>query len=250
MLLGAAIVIVLLGALVTAALYSETVFRETLRIVQPMIPGELKYGEIYGTLSGPIEAVNVDYEIAGTRVRVAQLRFDPSLFALLRGRVSLGDVDAENLEIRLPPPDDDAEDGPPPSPQEILETLRLPVDIHARSLKLDNVALLDGRGETLLALERLDVRLDWNRNALIVNDLDAVGPDMEVRGNVSLGLAPGNASTIDVEGHWHGRLPFPLAGRVHGEGDAESLRLDVQLHSPGDIALDSQLHDLLDAPRW
>lgn len=247
-LLGLVVLLVLLALTLTAALYSETVFRETLRIAQPMIPGELEYEHIEGTLAGRIELTSARYEIAGTRVEAEHLAFNPSALALLRGRVALGAVEARRLLIQLPARDGD-DDGAPARPREILDKLRLPVEISARSLDVSEAVLLNGQGNPLLVLDRLALGLKWTDEAIVIEDLHAVGPEIEVDGNVSLGLAGNHATDIDVQGRWQG-LKYPVAGSVRGSGDAGEAAISARISEPVDADIEAQLSELLDTPQW
>lgn len=247
-LLGLALLLALLALALTAALYSETVFRETLRVAQPMIPGELEYERISGTLAGRIELSNARYDISGTRVEVKLLAFNPSPLALLRGRIALSDVKASHLLIQLPAGDRDA-DSAPARPRDLLEKLRLPVEISARSLDITEAVLLDGQGEPLLVLDRIALGLAWTDETMVIEHLHATGTDIEVDGKISLGLAGNHVTEIDVQGRWEG-LPYPIAGSVQGSGDAGNAEISARISQPVNAGIEARLSELLDTPQW
>lgn len=243
-----AVLFALLGVLLVAAFQSETAFRAVLDVAKPFIPGELRYTQIGGTLAGPINIVDLDYRIAGTRIEAATLDVDLAPFALLAGRVSIDRLDADTLTVTLPPPDESRPDEPA-SPRDILAALALPVHITADAIDIETVRIIAGDGETLLALDALKAALDWNDERASITNLDASGPLFGAAGELSLGLKQGHTSELEVQGRWN-NATFPVAGSVAGSGDAAALDLTIELREPANATLVAQLRDLLDVPSW
>ncbi|HEX7047249.1 MAG TPA: translocation/assembly module TamB domain-containing protein [Gammaproteobacteria bacterium] len=256
--------VILLATLLTAAFYSSTAFRFALQTAQPFIPGELGYAAIDGTLAGPVHAENIVYKVSGTAIHADSLTFDISPWALLAGNVSLDHLSADELVVTLPPPDESEADKAPLQPRDILDALSLPMEISVDELAVNGFTLRDGnergplfqrgpdhevvRGD-LLQLETLRASLNWNAEQLAVTALDANGPQVSLTGDAVVGLASGHTSRIDLETVWRGGT-FPVAGSIHGDGNAEKLDLVIGIREPAQATLTAQFHDLFDTPAW
>ena len=249
LLFGTLAFVVLLGGLLAAALYSETVFRWAIDAAEPLIPGELAYESLEGSLAGPVNATGVEYTIDGTRVSVGKLGFDLSPSALLGNRIRIRSLDARDVTVTLPPPKAESEGDAPASPGDVIRKLALPVQLDIPGATLRDVHVQRANGEELLALEQLTLSLHWGERRIAIDDLDASGPALDAKGDAALGLSENARTELDLGFRWQGE-PVALGGRVTAEGDPERLELNVDLDAPAEAELHATLFDLLETPRW
>lgn len=248
LLFGIGLLLLLVVLLVAGIFYSDTVFRQVVSLAKPAIPGELRYTSLDGSLSGPIRLQDAYYEISGTVVTADELSFEIAPFSLFDGHVDLDDVRARNLAVTLAQ-GDDTQDQQPARPQDIVDALRLPVEISADEIRIDGFRLRSAQQETLLELEHFAAGLHWNDKRLDVRQLDANGPQVEADGRITLALARGERSNVNVDASWRGG-PFPVQGNITAQGTAAELDTHLQLVEPAIASLDVTLRDIFDTPQW
>jgi len=248
-LLGIGIFLLTLVLLVTGALYSEAVFRQVAQFARPLVPDELRYATVSGTLAGPVTFTGLEYRVADTRISADLLSFDIAPFALLGSRVNLEDVYARDLVVTLAAPAEEEPEQIPARPQDIIDALRLPVEIHADGIRVDEFVLQKADGETLLQLQRFAASLDWRDEYVEITSLETNGPQLEAAGSIRLGLVADESSHVDLDAAWHG-FAFPVRGHVTATGLPAQLDLNARLAQPARATLDARLQNLLDTPRW
>lgn len=243
---------VLLGLgllLVVLALNSEYALRRALALAAPMIPERFEYREVNGTLAGRIELRGVHYRVGNTDVVAERLAFSPSILPLLGRRIELGAVEANAVEVTLleaGPAEEDA--GEPADPRQIIESLQLPVEISADTVVIDELAIAR-EDAPLLALETLQLSLEWNTDVIDVRGLRARGADFSLDGDARLALAGYETTRIALQGNTSA-LQWPVAARLQAEGSLEALDIDGALTEPLDATLKMRLVDVLEDIRW
>lgn len=246
---GVTLFLVVLALLVTAAFHSESVFRQLASFAKPLVPGELQYEKISGTLAGPVVFTGLDYEIAGTNISAEHLGFDIAPLALLGGNVSLRNVQARELVIQLAESEQEPQTAEPAKPADILDALQLPVAINADNIVVDGFTLRSAQGESLLQLDRFSASLAWNEKRIELGSLQADGLLLTADGTVRLGLAENADTDLQLDVTWRG-LEFPLSGELQAHGTAAELRLNASLREPAQATLDATVGELLGTPRW
>lgn len=245
----AGIFLLILLLLVVAAFYSETVFRQVAKLARPVVPDELQYETVSGTLAGPVAFTSVTYRIAGTEISADHLSFDITPLSLLANRVNLQDVAARKLTVVLPKSEEAESEQAPTDLRGIIETLRLPVAITADSIRVDGFVLLDAARETVFEMDRFRASLDWSDERIAISALETTGPFLDANGDVALGLVQGAQSNALIDLAWHAG-EFPISVHVNAEGTTELLNVRVRADAPARATLHVLLHDLLDTPRW
>lgn len=247
-LIGFGIVVLLIAFALSVLLFTGAGLRTALTVAEPMIPGELSYDSIDGSIAGPVRIDGFDYRVADMRIQARTLAFNFAPSALLSGRIAVNDLDARDVRATLPPPGEEPADGDGED-RSLFETLSLPVHLDIDNASIRDAVLRDAAGKALLELARLNLSLDWNERHLAIDGLDAAGPALRASGFADIGLREGEDVSADLELRWTGE-PLPIAGELRAEGSVERVEIDATLNRPANARLDAVISGLAQTPRW
>jgi len=231
--------VLLVGLLVALSLFllaTPTGTRIVLGVVKDQVPG-LQVGEAQGRLGGTVVVDDVRWRGEGIEVGIRRLSLTPRLGALLGGVLGFSRIDAEGLRVRTyaTPPDAQAELGAAPWPS--IPTTRL---------TLRDAQWSDG--ETTLVLARASARAALQQPRLVLQALDAQGPDGRVSGSLAL----------DLE-RWlpEGRVEFDwrvgdrrLQGRIEGQRRRGAATATLALRAPWQATLSASTDPRQAWARW
>ncbi len=211
--------------------------------VGALLPGALEVGEVRGPLRGPLEIRDVVFhsDSADVRIRVVRLRWQ--LRELLRRRLDVESLTAEDVTIvrGLPRPLQEAKQGP-------LPDVHFSVNIAVHDALVKNVVVTGPAGDEQLRIDTLALQSAARGDTLRVERLSARGPRFSL--DASGWLRPQGDYPVDLQGRWAMRpqdLP-PLAGRARLSGSFEQLRVEHTLEAPfasrADLVLHRPMRDL------
>jgi translocation and assembly module TamB len=220
LLLATAIAGALLAALLAAigvALTTTAGARASLAALAKLVPGELAFGGVDGSIAAGLVLTNVRYESPEVAATLARIEIDPRLGALLDGRVVLSRLSLEDGTVDLRGSDSAAAPTEPSALPDIPEWLAV------RSLHLRNIALT-GSVEATVAV--LDANVAGPRIELEALEANVAGGQIAASGRARVGRDAG----ARVEGSW--TLP---AGADEGATDGGGTRIELA----ADIVLDA-----------
>lgn len=208
----------LLGLLALFLLATPTGTRIVLGMVQDQVPG-LRVGQAQGRLGGTVVVEDVRWQGDGVEVAIRRLSLVPRLGALVGGVLGFARIDAEGLRVRTFATPGTAQAGSAASSWP--------------SIPLTPLTLRDAQwsdGESTLVLAQASARVALQQPRLVLQALDAQGPDGRIGGTLAL----------DLE-HWlpEGSLEFDwrdgdrrLQGRIEGQRQRRVATASLALRAP------------------
>ncbi|HYF58017.1 MAG TPA: translocation/assembly module TamB domain-containing protein [Burkholderiaceae bacterium] len=151
-----------------ALLGSEAALRWGVERAVDASAGRLTIERPEGAIGGPIRAARVVWHDRGVTVSVERPSLEPSLAALLRGRLSLGEVSAAHVEVVTETVD------PPPAPPGLPATLRLPVALDA-SVAIERLVVRRAGSDAPLRLDALRAAIGHDRDRWRIDDASVSG---------------------------------------------------------------------------
>ena len=191
--------------------------RFALARAQGLTGGALVVQQAQGRLAGPLTLTGVRYRVraSGLVVDVGRVEADPTVTALLRGRVQLKTLRVHQVDVALPPSPATAK----PAASKPLD-LRAPIDLVLQDARVEGVRVHRGADDLFLA-DRLDLAAAWTTRGLAVRTLHLRAPDgrLDLQGQtVSAAGYRGRATaTFDWQAggrRWNGRLQARSNGRT------------------------------------
>ena len=213
--------------------------------------GALSVQHAEGRLAGPLDLRGLRYDDGkGTDIKLAHAHLDLSLWSLLRKRLHVLDLQADGIEVSLPPA------AAAPAQQHSSIDLRPPLD-----LKLDRVHLgeliVRQAGQVLFASHRIDLAGRWTHAGVVLQklELDAADGHAELAGKLGIGdnyRGDGKASFTWKAGN------NDYAGSLSAHSDGRKAHLQLALTAPTKATLKLDLEQggsypwtaQLDAPRF
>jgi translocation and assembly module TamB len=261
---AALVVLVLLAVLAVAWLLNTGGGRDfaLARLQATLAPDSLSVERAEGPLTGPLTLHGVHYTSdEGIEIRIARLHLDYSPRGLLGRRVEIHTLEADDVDVRLPPPADDA----PARPFELPDALpwpdlQLPVDLRVAAFAVRGLRLRQAE-DLVFDARRLDAAVLWQRghplqlDRLALETVDGdrlhadgwLATDGEPAAALRIELQPVDADqplTLEVSDRAGGiaaRLQVPGSGQAVLELERDfSWRLDAAL---SDLRLDRWIAD-------
>ena len=251
--LGVALLLILLLLAVAIGwlLGTGSGLRFALARVQSATAGALRVQHAQGRLIGPLDLAGVRYDDGkGTVAKVAKAHLDLRFWPLLARRVHVIALDADGVEVALPPP---APDQPQSSGSFSLQP---PVELILDRVHVGTVKVTQG-GQPLFASTQLDLAGRWTHRGIELSRLALQAPDgrVDLAGTLAIGT--------NYQGHSQASFAWKIddidyAGTLAARSDGRQAHLDLKLNAPtvaqlqvdviqsGDYAWTGKL----DAPRF
>jgi len=237
--------LLLVAAIAGFALWlrSESALDWALAQAQRHTGGALHIGSSEGSLNRPILLKDVEWDSGSLAVHVDSLRLQWRPLAGLIGRVQLNSVVAEHVTLQVRA--SGANDKPLQPP--VMPTLPVRIvleDVRVHGAEVSIAGLPPVQLDTLHFAARVD------NDAIVVRELAASGPDINVVG--SLTLAPHRDYAVDATLDWRYRSDSwaMLRGHTALKGDDRSLAIKQTLAAPYGADLQGTLKDAFTAPHW
>ncbi len=238
---AAVFVLVAAGLLWLAA--TEPGLRALVRIVTPLVPGELVIADASGRLLGPMMLRGVDYRDAGTGVAVAGFELDWQPKRLLGGTLLIERLQVGNVAVSLPAA---TEDSPKAAP---LPDLRLPVALELQDVRLAELQVRVADGEPL-QVESIALTGQWSGDQVTIDRLLVSLPQAQLEVSGKAGLSAAAATALQLA--WQVQPPNSPAWAGEGSvaGNWNRFELQHQLAAPLAASLTAVLEEPLGELRW
>ncbi len=243
------VLLVLSLTLAGLVLFTETGLKQALALAPRLLPLELDYRELSGSLRGELVVEDLHLRAGELELQLARLRFDWRPGELLSRRLHVRQLLLEGVALRLPP-------GQAP-PEEPAEPLTLPDISLPLALDLDEIRLRDVRillpdaAEPLLIEHALLVARTDEQGLLHLETLSAEAP----QGRLTLTgeLNPVGDYPLVLNLDW--ALQLSPYGELRGSGKlsgalGDTLTLGHRLDGFARAQLDASISQALAEPRW
>jgi translocation and assembly module TamB len=242
---------VLLGAALTWLLDTGSGLRFALARATAATDGALSVQYADGRLTGPLDMRGLRYDDGkGTDIKLARAHLDLRLWPLLRKRLHVLDLQADGIEISLPPT------STTPEQHRSSIDLRPPLDLQLDRAHLGEL-IVRRTGQVLFASHRIDLAGRWTHAGVVLQKLELDAPDghAELTGKLAIGgnyRGDGRASFKWKAGNNH------YAGSLSAHSDGRKAHLQLALTAPTKATLQLDLDQggrypwtaQLDAPRF
>lgn len=200
---------------VGAVLTTTTGARVALAAAAQLVPGQLAFDGVEGSLARGLALTGVRYESPELAATLGRIEVDARLGALFDGRVVLARLAAEDGTVTLREADGAAT--PPAGEPPALPGI--PAWLAVQSLQLRNVALT---GATEAAVTMLEASVAGSRIELAALEANVAGGELAASGRARLG----GAAMARIEGSW---TAAPGAAAASGAETRVELAADVEL---------------------
>lgn len=213
--------------------------------------GALQVQQARGRLIGPLDLAGVRYDDGkGTVASVAKLQLDLRFWPLLVGRVHVLALDADGVDVTLPPSTPDSSVGAG------SYSLQPPVDLMLDRVHVGTIKITQG-GNLLFASNQLDLSGRWSGQGIELEQFALQAPDghAELTGKLALG---GNYRGDGTAAFTWKLGDSDYAGDLVAHSDGDKAHLDLKLRAPAVAHLQIDLIQRggyawtarLDAPRF
>jgi translocation and assembly module TamB len=196
--------------------------------------GALSVQQAHGRLLGPLDLRDVRYKDGkGTDIRLASAHLEIAVWPLLRKRLHVLDLQADDIQVELPP-----------SPQTNTDQstgfqLQPPLDVQLDHVRVGKLAIRQA-GQPLFTSNRLDLAGSWTSNGLTLTKLALDAPDG--RATLSGKLAIGD----NYRGNGKATFAWTTGGTAYsgsliGHGDGSKAHLELTLTAPTQASLQLDL---------
>ncbi|EKF73974.1 hypothetical protein A11A3_10726 [Alcanivorax hongdengensis A-11-3] len=218
---------------------SETGNRWLLERVRPLIPGELSVTQWQGTLLTGLQLGGIDYRYAGTTVTLDRLGLDYQPSALLRGWLTVDQLQLGRLEIHTAP----AEPTEQQPPFTLPDSLALPLGVRIEHLLLqqlivnDRPLVSDLEGQQLVAWRRFNLARLSAEVAGVQLDANLQGQLTQpypMQGQLNWQMPLADSDTLKAS---QARGQLVLSGPLENLAIEHRLSAPVQVQSQGKLAL-------------
>ncbi len=222
---------------------SESGLRWTVERVQPYLPGELQIDNVSGRLSGPVRIDSLHYQLDDLQVGLIGIVVNWTPSALLLGQLEFSEVSAQQLDVKLPAPDPQAET------EFTLPHISSPINIDIEKLELGEISIQPHQQKPM-EVSRLGLRASMHHDNLKLSRLEVVIPSgqLELKGKAELD------KLYVHELHFSWNYTDTHYGYAKGEGelvgDLKQTVFEHNLSSPISVFSALTLNELLEQPSW
>ncbi len=235
--------LVLLGTALAMLVTTEWGLRWGFARLDDALPAHLTAERIRGRWLGPIRIEGLRYRDAATEVHVRRLHLDWAPAALLRARVRVIDLQAEDVAVErtVPPPER------PPKPV-ALPDVRLPVAVAVERAVVEGLEWRTPDGARRIDRIRLEARTRAFTVAIETFAVSAPRFELDLTGTVR----PRGDYRLRLDTDWAVRPPQgpPVRGRGRLSGSLSELRLEQRVQAPAAARVEATLHEPLRELRW
>lgn len=218
-------VLVVLGAAAFWLLDTGGGLRFALARASAATDGALSVGRAKGSLLGPLDLTDLRYRDGqGTDVRIGSAHVELAFWPLLRKRLHVLDLRADEITAALPASTPDT------AKDSSSFSLQPPLDIVLDRARIGRVHVSQG-GQPVFASDRLDLAGAWTRQGITLHQLALKGPDGTV--DLSGALAVGGDYRGDGKAAFAWKLgDTDYAGSLQAHSDGRNAHLQLELTKP------------------
>jgi translocation and assembly module TamB len=241
--LGLAIVVVLIGAVVTWLLEAESGARFALERVKSALANKLSIEQSHGALASPLTLENVHYRDpeSGLDVHIKSVKVEYALSGLFSRTLHVSNLEVSGVDVALTTVAATAPQAPPPSMQTLLTP---PLSILLNRAKIASIKIAQD-GQPVFIADSLDLAATWTATALQLEKLALRAPDGKVD------LSAGVTSYSDLRATAKGTFDWKIqpdqraAGSLDVSNDGNNALVVVQLTQPTTLSLNGTVatHD-------
>lgn len=219
---------------------SEQGLRLLLDAVQRMDVLRIEVSGARGSLLGPLYAEKIVVDHPAVHIEARGISADPDLRSLLRGELTIDDVQIAGAQVTLKHNDERE----PAEPGFMPQFLRLWLP----SLKINQaeLTLVDGKQ---ISLKTIEGALRISHSQLKVSDLLIDDPAGHIEGQVTLRAAESLGLKSQLDGHWRMRDERTYRLQAELDGDLDRLAAEFAMSEPARLAFAGHLLDLTGHPR-
>ena len=205
------ILVVIIGVL-GFAVSTQTGLNTVIALAQKVLPGTLTYERIEGRLLGPLEVDQLRYRDAELAVGLKEARLDWSPSDLWSGRLHLGVLKTDGLELHLPASAPEAET--PPSAPFQLSDIPLPLQVEIADLAVTDTRIWPHGAQEPIVIDAVILQAGTEGRVIHLRTFEVNAPQGEVGLNGQLELSGDNP----LELHLNGTFKDPQYGPLTAEG--------------------------------
>lgn len=223
---------------------TQSGLRALLVLAEDIAPGLVAVERAEGRLLGDLRLSGVAVRAADLSVDLGELRLSWVPLAALTGTLRIEELTLSDLDLVLPPGEDD---GTPPA----LPRVFLPLGVEVERARLERASIAEPGGEPI-RIDHVELAAGLRGADLVLRRLEAGLPEPPLKLH-----AEGQA---ELDGDYRLRLGLgwtlalgagaELAGTGDLEGDFRRLTLVHELAGAVQVGLEAELLDLLDGPSW
>ena len=215
----------------------------TLALADYLLPGQLRWREVRGRLSGPLTVEGLHYDDGQRRLTIGHLQGNWSPAALVRGSLRIDRLRVRDLELMLPA----SQAGEPE--RFSLPDLHLPLNLEVWEAHLENLQL--HRGDSHWSLARIELQATSREGKVHLETLRVAGTDLQLEARGQLITRGDYPLTLDLSWWLELRPQLRLEGRGRITGNlAEELAVYHHLDGIAQARLDLVIQDSLTVPSW
>lgn len=197
--------------------------------------GKVALARFNGTLGGPLELHDLQYQdaAAGVRVKIRELKLDYGFWGLLRKTLHVRNLNIDGVTVALTTMPPAAAHAAPPT---LAQLLVPPLDIlldraHVGSLSISH------DGKPVFAIDSLDVAATWTASALTIGQFKLRAPDGKVDLDGAMTSYPNAAGSGKLDFDWkipagQDAPPLRAAGTVDVNNDGKQAHFTLALGEP------------------
>ena len=221
-----------------------------LRIAAAVIPGELSVRQSQGSLLGPIQLRSLRYHNAQVTVSIQQLDLEWRLRQLLRGKLSIGHLALEDIDINVQTQATSqttqraTEKAPQPS------SIILPIGLDIEQASLDKLTITTSDSSTPIVIDRVDLSASGNRQTIDIRQFvaHAYQSALKLAGTVSLTEFIPLDLTLDFSYSADATHHLNSSGSL--KGDLRKLQTTQKLTGLVQAELVAEVKDVLSTLQW
>ena len=226
---------------------TETGLKALLALAERTLPGQFSYGQVGGSLLGPLWIKQLRYQDGALKVALANGELDWNPADLLNATLTLDRLHLDGLDLSLPPGDPAA----PATKALALPEIQLPLAIQIADVEVRDVHIQPPDAEPVL-IEAIYLKAHTEAGALTIDPLEiwAAQGDLHLSGR----LNPTGGYPLSVQLAWQWLTPDQ--GTVTGQGAIQGqlrdqLQLTQRITGPATLELSGEVRQPLDSqPAW
>jgi translocation and assembly module TamB len=240
-----AVLVIVLGFVMA----TETGLRMALNTAEKFLPGTLRYERIEGRLISPLSIEDLYYQDGELEFALQQatLKWKPA--KLFLGRLQIDLLQADGIDLRLPPPTEEPK--PPPAQPVDLKDIALPLQITLAQSRISNFRIWPDEAEQPVIIHEAVLQAATQEQTITVDQFTLSMPQGQLNAEGELTLAGNMPLTLTLEGALQSTdyPPLTLQGDIQGPIE-ETLSVDFATTGAMEANLEGTLSQLLTNPDW